>query len=373
MTTGLYVGAITGTSVDGLDLALLFIQAPQGAQAETIAFHHAETVPLPEALRRTLIDLGQGHDDHLDALGHADTELGRFIGTAVLEFLAPRGVDPKDINAIGSHGQTVRHRPDDAMPFTLQIGDPGSIAEASGIATIADFRRADMAAGGQAAPLVPPFHDVLFRHPDEPRVVANIGGISNITVLHATEPVSGFDTGPGNALMDAWCQQHQGSGYDEEGRWAASGEVIQTLLSRLLVDPYLGEAPPKSTGKERYNLGWLTPQLDDSISAADVQRTLTAFTAQSLADAVSRWAPDTARMLVCGGGRLNPVLMDDLNAALPCPVEAVERVGVDGDAVEAAAFAWLAYKRLRGEPANAPAVTGARGPRVLGGLYQPFG
>jgi anhydro-N-acetylmuramic acid kinase len=359
----LFVGAISGTSVDGLDLALLRID-------DGVEFVGSTTRPFPPELRDRLIDLGQRRNDDLDSLGRADTALGRFASAAILEFLAAAEISPADVTAIGWHGQTVRHRPDGPLPFTLQIGDPNQLAELTGIPTVADFRRRDMAAGGQAAPLVPPFHRALFDDPNEPRVVANIGGISNISVLRAGRPVTGFDTGPGNALLDAWYQVKRSGPYDAAGAWAATGRVIPELLATLLTDPYLALPPPKSTGKEYYHLEWLEQRLGAG-SDEDVQRTLVAFTAASLADAVERWAGDARRVLVCGGGRLNPVLMEDLRQRLVCPVDAVEAQGVDGDAIEAGAFAWLASRRLAGEPGNEPAVTGAAGERILGGVYLP--
>ena len=273
--------------------------------------------------------------------------------------------------AIGSHGQTVRHRPDDANPFTLQIGDPNQIAEVTGIRTVADFRRRDMAAGGQAAPLVPPFHEALFAESGTTRVVLNVGGISNITVLAPQNPTRGFDTGPGNALMDAWYGKHQRGTFDRDGAWAAQGRCDTDLLAALMSDPYLSEPPPKSTGKEHYHLDWLSPQLGKT-TPVDVQRTLTEFTAASIAEAVERWAPGAQTLIACGGGRLNPVLMTALDdrlgavAVVPC-----DDLGVDGDSLEAAAFAWLAMRRLAGLHGNAPAVTGARGERILGGIYDP--
>ncbi len=268
--------------------------------------------------------------------------------------------------AIGSHGQTVRHRPEDASPFTLQIGDPSRIAEITGITTVADFRRRDMAAGGEAAPLVPPFHARIFASDAENRAIVNIGGIGNITVL---EPLSGFDTGPGNALLDAWCEAHTGRHYDAEGAWAAGGSVIPELLRTLRADPYLQRPPPKSTGKERYNLDWLHSMLDFEFDPRDVQRTLVEFTAGSIVDALNRWAPSVQRLLVCGGGRLNLLLTERLSVLAGRPVQTTDEHGWNGDAIEAAAFAWLAHRRLIEAPGNAPEVTGASGPRILGGVY----
>lgn len=360
-----FIGAISGTSVDGLDLALL------ECDDERLTIRNATTTPLPSDLAEALIALMQPAPDEIERLGNADTVLGHFIGQAINQFLTTLGLAASDISAIGSHGQTVRHRPDTAAPFTLQIGDPNQIAEVTGIRTVADFRRRDMAAGGQAAPLVPPFHEALFRDNAECRVVLNIGGISNITVLAPGCSPIGFDTGPGNALMDAWIRDQRNEPFDRGASWAATGTVQASLLASLCSDPYLTQPPPKSTGKELYNLAWLTPQLS-SEQPADVQRTLAEFTVVSIADAVARWAPDATRLLVCGGGRLNPLLMQGLSEHLThMSVGVTDDVDVDGDGLEAAAFAWLAYQRLNHRPGNAPTVTGARGERLLGGVYEP--
>tara|TARA_A100001037_G_scaffold231722_1_gene210049 strand:+ start:3320 stop:4432 length:1113 start_codon:yes stop_codon:yes gene_type:complete len=361
----LYVGAISGTSVDGLDLALLDV-------SDGIELCASSTATLSPALRESLLALGQPGGDSLDRLGEADQALGRAIGTAVKDFLYNQGVDPKAIAAVGSHGQTVRHRPTAAHPFTLQIGDPNQIVETTGITCVADFRRRDMAAGGQGAPLVPPFHAALFRSSDELRVVLNIGGISNITVLppDATLPVTGFDTGPGNALMDAWNAQNIGTAFDAGGQWANQGKVDGALLSALSADPYLQQSPPKSTGREHYNLPWLAEHSQAAgVSAVDVQATLLEFTATTIEQAIDRWASPCQRLIVCGGGRHNRALMARLAALIPSAIFTTDDMGVNGDAVEAAAFAWLAWRTLKGMPGNEPGVTGAVGERVLGAVY----
>ncbi len=225
-----------------------------------------------------------------------------------------------------------------------------------------------MAAGGEAAPLVPPFHVRIFARDAERRAVLNIGGIANVTVL---EPLSGFDTGPGNALLDAWCEVHTGRRYDEAGVWASGGRVVSGLLGALLEDPYLQRTPPKSTGKEHYNLNWVHSVLDPDLKPRDVQRTLLEFTARSIVDALKRWAPSVQRLLVCGGGRLNRFLMQRLDELSGCVVETTDRHGWNGDAIEAAAFAWLAHQRLVEAPGNVGGVTGASGPRILGAVYAP--
>ena len=292
--------------------------------------------------------------------------MGQFIGQAIKAFSKTTNSSAGEPRAIGSHGQTVRHRPSGPRPFTVQIGDPNLIAEITGITTVADFRRRDMAAGGQAAPLVPPFHASVFANPDERRAVLNIGGIGNVTVL---DPLGGFDTGPGNALLDAWCEAHTGKTYDAGGAWASGGKVHPGLLNALLADPYLQRMPPKSTGKEHYNLNWLAPQIPAGPGPRDVQRTLVEFTARSVVDALGRWAPAVRRVLVCGGGRLNKLLMQRLAELSQSTVQTTDQHGWNGDAIEAAAFAWLAHQRLVEAPGNVPAVTGARGSRILGAVY----
>ncbi len=361
----LYVGTITGTSVDGLDIALLDL-------ADGIHLVQASTASFPESLRATLLALGQPGNDDLDEIGELDAALGAFTGNAILELLQRLGVEPDKVAAIGSHGQTIRHRPDVSHPFTWQISDPNRIAEITGITTVADFRRRDMAAGGQGAPLVPAFHEALFRTSDESRVLLNVGGISNITWLPAdpTIEVSGFDTGPGNGLMDAWFSRHQGGTFDADGSWARTGKVATSLLEALMADPYLARVPPKSTGREVFNLPWLEAQADlNGWQPHNVQRTLLEFTALSIAQAIERWAQPADRLVVCGGGRLNGLLMDRLTATTHLPVTTSDALGFDADGLEAAAFAWLAARRLSDLPGNAPAVTGASGPRVLGAVY----
>lgn len=361
----LYVGCITGTSVDGLDIALLDL-------ADGIHLVHASTTEFPDSLQATLLALGQPGNDNLDEIGEVDAALGAYTADAILEFLGKLGIEPERIAAIGNHGQTIRHRPDASHPFTWQIGDPNRIAERTGITTVADFRRRDMAAGGQGAPLVPAFHEALFRTPEESRVVLNVGGISNVTWLPAdpTLPVSGFDTGPGNGLMDAWFAQHHTGRFDPDGGWARTGVVAARLLDALMADPYLARVPPKSTGREVFNLMWLEKHADlNQFQAEDVQRTLLEFTVASIAQAIERWAQPAARLVVCGGGRLNGFLLERLATITEMTVLTSDELGFDGDGMEAAAFAWLAARRLRNLPGNAAAVTGAAGARVLGAVY----
>jgi anhydro-N-acetylmuramic acid kinase len=363
----LYIGAISGTSMDGLDLALVDMGSGRPAILS------GKTVEFPPELRARMGALAACRDDDVDTVGIVDQQMGRFSAIAIVDFLRELDFGAGEVAAIGFHGQTIRHRPDGPWPFTLQIGDPNLIAEHTGIATVADFRRRDLAAGGQGAPLVPPFHAALLGDA-RARVVLNIGGIGNITVLPAggASPVTGFDTGPGNALLDAWITRHHGKPYDRAGAWAASGRVDRQLLERLLVDPYFDRRPPKSTGKEHFNIAWIDQRLSPPYDPADVQATLAALTAETIAVAIKRWGTDDGLVVVCGGGRLNACLMGFLTDALPThDLQPSEALGVGGDWIEAAAFAWLAARRMAQLPGNEPAVTGARGARVLGALYHP--
>ena len=354
----LFIGAISGTSVDGLDLAMIDVEP------DVPRIIDATTEPIPDSLADSLRALALPATDDLNRMARADAELGELIGHAARAFAGDRPV-----RAIGSHGQTIRHDPRTAPAHTVQIGDPHRIAEISGIDTVADFRRRDVAAGGEGAPLVPPFHEALFRPSRGERVVANIGGISNITILSPSLS-TGFDTGPGNALLDAWIREHQGLAFDRGGAWSATGNVIPDLLTDLEKDGFVRAPPPKSTGKDFYNLDYLRRRVSGSEDPADIQATLAEFTAASISWAVERWAPSSVDVVVCGGGRLNDDLMERLRQRMiGRQVMRTENLGIDGDAVEAAAFAWLAYRFLERLPGNSPTVTGAAGPRVLGAFY----
>ncbi len=368
----LFVGAISGTSVDGLDLALIRMHRQK---IEIIGGHTAAFAP---DLEHALKALAFAPQVSLEHLGSIDRELGHVIATAIIEFLRRVGVDPSAIMAIGSHGQTIRHRPDGPWPFTMQIGDPHTIAEVTGIHTYADFRGRDIAAGGQGAPLVPPFHAALFaskrRSQRGGRIVLNIGGISNVTILPAaaSQPVTGFDTGPGNALLDLWAARHLGAAFDAGGAWGASGRVIPELLRACLAEPFLSRTPPKSTGKELFGGPWLDSRLEGFPSAvpADVQATLIALTARTVIDAIGPHCQAGSSLIVCGGGRHNDALMDRLrNLFNHGDVITADALGYNGDWIEAAAFAWLGYRAATAKPGNAPAVTGARGERILGAGY----
>ena len=295
----------------------------------------------------------------------------RWLPTRSLPFtqLHSAHISAAQVRAIGAHGQTIRHLP--ASGYTRQINNPALLAELTGIDVIADFRSRDVAAGGQGAPLVPAFHQAVFGSNTETRVVANIGGISNISILKSDGSVTGFDTGPGNLLMDGWINQHQGAAFDEDGRWAASGTPDAALLQALLAEPFLALPPPKSTGRDLFHAQWLAAKLQNlpALRAEDVQATLTAFTATSLADAIRRSAADAAGVYVCGGGARNTYLMRLLQEALTMPVAPTDALGVAPGAVEGLAFAWLAARFCDRLPGNLPAVTGARGSRILGALY----
>ncbi len=365
--SALYLGMISGTSADSIDAALVSVADGAPQVKATYAY------PWPPVLRERMLALMQDEVAlDLDAFGRLDVEIGRCFAEAALRLLEQSGTPATSVRAIGSHGQTVRHRPTGDHPFTLQLGDASVIAERCRIDVVADFRRADVAAGGQGAPLLPALHAMLLAHDGHNRVVLNLGGIANITVLNADGTVLGFDTGPANGLLDAWCLRHRGESFDRDGAFAASGTVDNSLLDALLADPYFALAPPKSTGREHFHLGWLAahPHLAN-LSPADVQATLLELTARSVSEAIAQQTPPMADVLVCGGGTHNQRLMQRLAERLaPRMVSSTATHGIDPDFLEATAFAWLARQRLLRRPGNLPAVTGARGPRVLGAIYS---
>ena len=353
---------MSGTSLDGADAALVDLSS---AAPRTLAF---ATVPFADDLRDRLLALSSAGSDSLELAGTVSTELAQLYGRAVEAVLAGAGVDRKSIVAVGCHGQTVRHRPD--LGFTIQLNDPARLAELTGIDVVADFRRRDMAAGGQGAPLVPAFHEAVFRHPSRARAIVNIGGISNVTWLPPSGPTLGFDCGPGNVLLDGWARRHIGAQFDEDGKWASAGKTDASLLARLLEEPFLGAPPPKSTGRELFRLEWLQDRLPADYRTADVQSTLTDFTARSIVGAIDRFCPSTEEIYLAGGGARNGSLVGRIRAlAKGRPVAPTDALGVPTAHVEAVAFAWLAMKCLRREPVDLTAVTGARQPRVLGAVY----
>ncbi len=357
----LFLGLISGTSADAIDVVLADFE-PSTRVLKT------HTHPWPPELRSRIVALARSEARiSLDELGQLDGLIADEFAAAANALLEHAAVDRTRIRALGNHGQTICHRPHSEPAFTMQLGDPARIAERTGIEVVADFRRADMAAGGQGAPLLPILHQALFSDDEQTRVILNLGGIANISVLAPGRDVLGFDTGPANCLMDAWAERHLGHAPDRDGEWARSGSVNQALLSRCLADPYFALAAPKSTGREYFNLDWLDQYQTDSIAAADVQATLLALSVHSIAASIASFAPEAEAVVACGGGVHNTALMKALSAAVaPAPVQSTADYGVDPDFVEATAFAWLARQRLLGLPGNLPSVTGAKGPRVLG-------
>jgi len=367
----LYVGLMSGTSVDAIDSALVRC-CPEGV--ELLATHeHA----IPADIKRRIAALSHPGHDEIDRMGALDRELGLLFADAVLELLADAGMRPENIRAIGSHGQTVRHRPPSATPghsasFSLQLGDPSTIAEFTGITTIADFRRRDIAAGGEGAPLAPAFHAASLSMPGVNRAIVNIGGIANATFLAGSELLAGFDTGPGNTLLDHWIARHRGKSFDRNGEWSATGCVHPALLQALLAHPYFQKTGPRSTGKEDFHLEWLESLLTgfSSVAAEDVQATLVEFTCASIARAIRAGPLEVSEIYVCGGGSHNAHLMARLALHMePAKVASTAAIGLDPDWVEAATFAWLASRTLGGLAGNSPRVTGASGARILGGIY----
>ena len=362
----LYIGLMSGTSVDGVDGVLARLHNGQPPQVLASA-----SLPMPENLRRELLELNTPGDDELARAALAANALARLYAQAVAALLKDAGVAADAVSAIGAHGQTVRHRPD--LGYTLQLNAPALLAELTGIAVVADFRSRDVAAGGQGAPLVPPFHAAIFGA-SHGRAVLNLGGIANVTLLAAGQPARGFDTGPANVFLDGWCQRHLGLPYDADGRWAATGQVLAPLLEQLIAsEPWFGLPPPKSTGRDLFNMQWLDSRLagfdGPKPAPQDVQATLQRLTARTVANAIDAAAAGTREVFVCGGGARNAGLMRELAYCLQRPVQATDVLGVPAQQVEALAFAWLAQAHLEGRPAGLPAVTGARGARILGALY----
>jgi anhydro-N-acetylmuramic acid kinase len=361
-----YIGLNSGTSMDGIDAAL--VSFGDGS----VEVHATHTHPYPIGLRKRLLAAIRNPDKcTIDETGQLDQWTGECFRDAALALLADAQVAADQVAAIGSHGQTLRHQPDADHPFTIQVGDPTIIAKGTGITTVADFRRADLALGGQGAPLTPLFHEWLFRQAGSNKVILNIGGIANITILPAANrQPSGFDTGPGNTLLDAWINKYREESFDRNGSWAAEGTIDDDLLSRLLADPYFQAAPPKSTGFEYFNLEWLAAAGTAGIAPVDVHATLCALTARSVSAAIQNFAAGTSDVFVCGGGVHNAELMMQLRAALAdIQVSSTAAVGLDPDWVEAAAFAWLALRTMDGLTGNLPGVTGAQRATVLGAIF----
>ena len=370
MSEPLYVGLMSGTSLDAVDAAL--VQFGDSVSLIATCEH-----PIPETTRTEIAQISAPGNDEIERLGPLDRRLGALFAEATLNLLHKAELSPAAVTAIGSHGQTIRHQPASSgkpseQAFTLQIGDPNSIAELTGITTVADFRRRDIAAGGEGAPLAPAFHAAVFAQSSSNRAIVNIGGIANATVLQGDTLIGGFDTGPGNTLLDHWVKRHQGRPYDRDGGWSAEGVPQQALLEALFQDPYFARTGPRSTGKEQFHLAWLERALNrlDAIAPQDVQATLAELTAQSIARGIKETGVVIDEVYVCGGGALNTDLMRRLYHHLPnTTLNTTATLGIDPQWVEAAAFAWLAHQSMNSLAGNAPVVTGADGYRVLGGIY----
>lgn len=365
MSSGRYIGVMSGTSLDGIDVVLAAIDGRMVAHQASY-FH-----PIPDALKNAVLGMCQGQLVTLSQVGELDTRLGILFGEAVLGLLSQLGISSEEITAIGCHGQTVWHQPKGEATFSMQLGDNNRIAAITGITTIGDFRRGDMAWGGQGAPLVPGFHQALLADPSERRMILNIGGIANLSLLLPGQSVKGFDTGPGNMLMDAWIWRNRALAYDNNAEWASEGRVNLALLQHMLADPYFSELAPKSTGREYFNLAWLEKQLAGfhAIMPQDVQATLAELTAISIAEQV-QLAGGCDRLMVCGGGARNPLVMARLSAMLSgTEVCNTDAFGISGDDMEALAFAWLAFRTMSGLTGNLPSVTGASRETILGAIY----
>lgn len=364
-----YIGLMTGTSVDSIDTALITIKDNKVKKVVAYAEY-----PISKDVRKKIEELCLPGFNEIDKLGQLSRELGLLFADATLSLLAKENVKASSIKAIGSHGQTIRHRPDYDHPFTLQIGDPSTIAFQTGITTIADFRTKDIAGGGQGAPLTPVFHNTQFSDNLTPRIVLNIGGIANVSRLRSNSDVSllGFDTGPGNTLMDYWIKRHLQESYDHQGHWAKSGTLNSELLNLMLAHPYFQKTPPKSTGREEFSSRWLNDILakTPSIKPQNIQRTLCELTALTISKAISECATEGGEIILCGGGSKNIFLIERLSALLPgYQFDSTESHGIAVEAVEAAAFAWLAHRTLNSLPGNCASVTGACRDLILGGIY----
>lgn len=362
----LYIGLMSGTSMDSVDAVLVNFSE----QNPTLLATHCSA--LPTQLKNDLLSLCQNQQEPL--LSQVDTRLAELFSQAVNELLTKSNTSKKDIVAIGSHGQTIFHQPPVAEKngYSLQIGNPQIIAKLTGITTVGDFRNDDMRVGGQGAPLVPAFHRAVFFHPEKNRVVLNIGGIANITILPKTGAVTGFDTGPGNVLMDHWILTKQNQPFDSEGQWAAKGKTDHALLQQFMKEPYFQLPPPKSTGRELFNATWLQENLltlDKAIDDKDVQATLCALTAEAISQSILQYASETEEIFVCGGGAYNGTLIKMLQEELAIPITSTADLGIEPEWVEATAFAWLAKQKLEDKPGNLPEVTGADKAVILGKIF----
>jgi anhydro-N-acetylmuramic acid kinase len=354
---------MSGTSLDGIDAVLVDLSQSEPLQ---LAKHY---LPFDDTLKNALLALHLPSHNELHQAQVIGNQLARMYAAAVAPLLVQAKLSNKKIKAIGCHGQTIRHCPEHG--YTLQIGNAALLAELTGITVVSDFRSRDIAAGGQGAPLVPAFHAHVLRHPDIHRVIVNIGGISNLTSLPPKAMASGFDCGPGNMLMDAWCAKHTGKPYDESGAWAASGQVLPKLLEQLLTEPFFSLTPPKSCGRDLFNMAWLLNKLQGNEPAAGVQATLLELTCRTIAQAIRQHCAGAKEIYLCGGGAHNDTLRNRLAVLLAgCSMQTTSALGIDGDYMESIAFAWLAQQALHGKPANLPQVTGAKHPCILGGIYR---
>ena len=360
-----YVGIMSGTSLDGIDAVLTDLHSQPPLLLST--FYQ----PYDKNLRRQILDLHQSGSDELHLAAILSNKLAHCYAKTVSNLLNKHEIKPQNVTAIGCHGQTVRHCPQPGMSYSIQLGNASLLAELTGITVVADFRSRDIAAGGQGAPLVPAFHQLLFQDPEINRVIVNIGGISNITSLASNKKIVGFDCGPGNILMDSWCQRHLGTNYDKDGAWADSGETIPALLEELMSLKFFSVPPPKSTGREIFNLTWLEKYLSGNENLEDVQATLLQLTSRAITDAILIWFPSTTEVYLCGGGARNRTLISKIQISLPGKkVAPTDVLGTNADWLEAFAFAWLAKQTIQGTPSSIPSVTNAKGERILGAVYQ---
>ncbi len=369
MRAGRYIGVMSGTSLDGVDVVLAAID--DNMVAQQASYSH----PVPLQIKQDILAICQGQPLTLSQFGRLDTRLGRLFADAVQGLMTQEKLHPRDVVAIGCHGQTVWHEPEGEAPHSLQIGDNNQIVARTGVTVVGDFRRRDMALGGQGAPLVPAFHHALLSHPAERRMVLNVGGIANLSFLFPGQPVRGFDTGPGNMLLDAWIWRQKGQPYDKDAQWACTGRVMLPLLQQMLSDPYFSALAPKSTGREYFNYGWLERHLAafPGLAGEDVQATLVELSAVTVSEQVLLGG-GCDRLLVCGGGARNPLLMARLAGLLPgTEVATTDDVGISGDDMEALAFAWLAARTISGLPGNLASVTGASRETVLGAIFPADG
>ncbi|MBJ6135884.1 anhydro-N-acetylmuramic acid kinase [Marinobacter litoralis] len=361
-----WLGLMSGTSMDAVDAVLVSFES------QSLTIHATHSLAYPDSLRQRLVSATKDHGTP-DEMGELNTLVGQYFARTASELIAQSGIAPSNISGIGSHGQTIRHQPSGSAPFSMQIGCSAFIAEATGVTTVSDFRSRDIAAGGQGAPLVPAFHKWLFGSQEQDRCILNLGGIANITWLPAgnRKPIVGFDTGPANALLDAWCLDQTGRHYDEDGHLASEGTTHQELLASMLSDAYFSKAAPKSTGKERFNLDWIRTHIKrfPDLTPEDIQRTLLQLTVTTI---LQQLPQETANMAVyaCGGGTFNTLLMNELRMGLgSVALATTAELGLDSQWVEPVAFAWLARQTLQGLPGNIPEVTGASGERILGAIY----